>query len=204
MSISVMDPRPCSGGSDDPTLCPNHAEPSIAVQGKPSCAADRRPAAGGRGRRRASTADHHAVHHPNLVPQGIIAAVAHAAVWCCGYACWCAGRPAHDGCLNGQPLGTVAVDHTDWRDHAFTVPALLASGTTLEIVFDNDAAAAARTAISSSPGRPGQHLRFQPGPLQSVYDRGAGGAGLRRPGGVGWPQRSALGWRTAHHLARKL
>ncbi len=44
--------------------------------------------------------------------------------------------------LNGQPLGTVAVDHTDWRDHAFTVPALLASGTTLEIVFDNDAAAA--------------------------------------------------------------
>ena len=43
--------------------------------------------------------------------------------------------------LNGQPLGTVAVDHTDWRDHAFTVPALLASGTTLEIVFDNDAAA---------------------------------------------------------------
>jgi len=76
--------------------------------------------------------------------------------------------------LNGQPLGTVAVDHTDWRDHAFTVPALLASGTTLEIVFDNDAAAGGedRNLFIASVGQ--GSTRFQPGPLQSVYDRGAG------------------------------
>ena len=76
--------------------------------------------------------------------------------------------------LNGQPLGTVAVDHTDWRDHAFTVPALLASGSTLEVVFDNDAAAGGedRNLFIASVGQ--GNTRFQPGPLQSVYDRGAG------------------------------
>ncbi|MFM2346445.1 MAG: hypothetical protein RL654_1198 [Pseudomonadota bacterium] len=76
--------------------------------------------------------------------------------------------------LNGKPLGTVAVDHADWRDHAFVVPSTLAGGATLEIVFDNDAAAGSedRNLFIASVAQ--GTTRFQPGPLQSVYDRGAG------------------------------
>lgn len=169
-----MDPRP-RGVQTTVSLArimPNLASRSM----KPLGVADRRPAAGGRGRRRASTADHHAVHHLEPVPQGITPLSRTPVAGAAGTRpAGARGRPAHATVrLNGQPLGTVAVDHTDWRDHAFTVLALLASGTTLEIVFDNDAAAGGedRNLFIASVGQ--GNTRFQPGPLQSVYDRGAG------------------------------